>query len=46
MTTAAPLTSRGKCVHSLEGRDKVGGYSDETAMLTKRYGLYICNKER
>ena len=35
MTTAVPLTSRGKCVHILEGRDKSGGGNDGKVALMK-----------
>lgn len=39
MTTAVPLTSRGKCRHILEGRDKSGGDSAGKVALVKRSAI-------
>lgn len=35
MTSAVPLTSRGKCVHISEGRDKSGGGIDGEVTLMR-----------
>lgn len=39
MTTAVPLTSRGKCGHDLEGRNKSGGDGAGKVTLMKRSAI-------